>query len=87
MRSPDGSIDRILDVAEYLLRCRREGSTDGGLRPMPVVPAGTPVPRALEVLQTARDPMGLVADAAGRPLGIVTIKDLVEEIVGELGEW
>jgi CBS domain containing-hemolysin-like protein len=31
--------------------------------------------------------MGLVVDNAGRIAGIATIKDLVEEIVGELAEW
>jgi CBS domain containing-hemolysin-like protein len=34
---------------------------------------------------TARDVrMGLVVSGSGRPMGIVTYKDLVEEIVGEL---
>jgi CBS domain containing-hemolysin-like protein len=28
--------------------------------------------------------MGLVVSGSGRPMGIVTYKDLVEEIVGEL---
>jgi CBS domain containing-hemolysin-like protein len=31
--------------------------------------------------------MGLVVDKSGRCLGIVTVKDLVEEIVGELQAW
>ena len=87
VRAPDGSIEAILDVTAYLLAWRREGRTDAGFRPVVPIPAGTPVPRALEILQAARHPMGIVAEPTGRPLGIVTVKDLVEEIVGELGEW
>ena len=42
---------------------------------------------ALHVLKRSRQPMGFVKDADGEVIGIVTIKDLIEEIVGELGEW
>jgi CBS domain containing-hemolysin-like protein len=31
--------------------------------------------------------MAIVIDKNNKPIGIVTIKDLVEEIVGELMEW
>jgi CBS domain containing-hemolysin-like protein len=31
--------------------------------------------------------MAIVVDKNNKPIGIVTIKDLVEEIVGELMEW
>ena len=42
---------------------------------------------ALVRLQQARQSAAFVADAAGRCTGMVTVKDLVEEIVGELKEW
>lgn len=45
------------------------------------------VSKALVTLQRAHEPMAVVVDRAGKPVGIVTIKDLVEEIVGELQEW
>ena len=54
---------------------------------VPKLPPSINVQTALTRLQRARQPMGLVVDKSGRCLGIVTIKDLVEEIVGELRAW
>ena len=46
-----------------------------------------PVDDALFTLQKARQRMGIVIDKNKKTVGIVTIKDLVEEIVGELTVW
>jgi len=46
-----------------------------------------PVMRALATLRERRAVMAVAVDGSGRGLGIVTIKDLVEEIVGELAAW
>lgn len=45
------------------------------------------VPAALLKMQQARQVMAIVTDDAGNCLGLFTIKDLVEEIVGELEAW
>ena len=45
------------------------------------------VPTALLKMQQARQVMAIVTDRAGNCLGLFTIKDLVEEIVGELEAW
>jgi len=42
---------------------------------------------ALVALQRSRSPIGFVLDADSNCIGVVTVKDLVEEIVGELDEW
>ena len=42
---------------------------------------------ALRRLQEERASMALVGEADGAPLGIVTVKDLVEPILGELDAW
>ena len=54
---------------------------------MPRLGAATPVFVALETLREARRPMGIVEDDHGRPLGIVTLKDLVEPLLGDLRAW
>jgi CBS domain containing-hemolysin-like protein len=42
---------------------------------------------ALWTLRQARQQIGIVTDEDGKALGLVTVKDLVEEIVGELAAW
>jgi putative hemolysin len=46
-----------------------------------------PVGQAMFHLRQARAAMAIVQDAKGRAVGILTVKDLVEEIVGELEAW
>jgi len=56
------------------------------LRPMLELPPATPLDRALARLQREGQRMALVGPAA-KPLGLITVKDLVEEISGELARW
>ena len=37
-------------------------------------------------MKRARQALAIVADASGRHVGVVTVKDIAEEIVGELAE-
>lgn len=46
-----------------------------------------PVSAALVKMQNARQAMAIVVDRSGECLGVLTIKDLVEEIVGDLAAW
>jgi putative hemolysin len=52
-----------------------------------VVSPDTPVGQAMLGLRKARAAMAVVRDPQGRAVGIITVKDLVEEIVGELAAW
>ena len=54
------------------------------LRPAFFVPETMRVSRLLKAMQRRRMPMALVADEYGGVEGLVTIEDLIEEIVGEI---
>lgn len=56
-------------------------------RPPLILQSDTTVTDALYRMRRARAPMAIVRERDGRHVGIATIKDLVEEIVGELEEW
>jgi Mg2+/Co2+ transporter CorB len=53
------------------------------LRPPYFIPAGTPLLAQLQQFQTARQRLGLVVDEYGELLGLVSLEDILEEIVGE----
>ena len=55
--------------------------------PLAKLPADLGVTEALVTLQRRRTVVGFVFSPEGRCLGLVSVKDLVEEIVGELEEW
>jgi CBS domain containing-hemolysin-like protein len=57
------------------------------LRPPVELPPDLPVIEALSALQREHRRMAIVVDKWGHCIGIVTVKDLVEEIVGELAAW
>jgi Mg2+/Co2+ transporter CorB len=53
------------------------------LRPPYFVPVGTPLLTQLQQVQTDRQRLGLVVDEYGELQGLVTIEDIIEEIIGE----
>lgn len=54
------------------------------MRPIVVIPEAMPVPKALRLMQQRHVQMVLVADEYGGTAGLITMEDLVEEIVGEI---
>ncbi len=86
----DDTIDRIVGVlyAKDLLTCFRDGRTDITvdeiMRPPYFVPETAMVDDLLADLQQKRTHLAIVVDEYGGTAGIVTIEDLLEEIVGEI---
>jgi CBS domain containing-hemolysin-like protein len=56
------------------------------IRPALVVPQGASVIEVLARMKAARQPMAVVLDEFGGTAGIVTLKDLVERLLGSIGD-
>jgi putative hemolysin len=54
------------------------------LRPLPVFGASVPIAHVLESMMREHTHIALVRDAEQRVLGIVTLEDIIEELVGEI---
>jgi putative hemolysin len=56
------------------------------VRPALVVPEGASVIEVLARMKAARQPMAVALDEFGGTAGLVTLKDLVERLLGEIGD-
>ena len=84
------TVDNILGLlyVKDLLRVWRQGDTTGSLRsllrPAYFVPEAKKVDELLAEMQSRRVHMAMVVDEYGGIAGLVTLEDIVEEIVGEI---
>ena len=83
-RDQVAGVVNVIDVAGVE---GRECTVSDLVRQVESVRSGTSVAEALRTLRQAKQQFAVVTGDDGRALGIVTIKDLVEEIVGELQAW
>ena len=84
----EGSVDHVVGVllARDLWRAVREGVTDlrQVSRPPTFVPSTKPVEDLIREMRHQRIKMAIVLDEYGGTAGLVTLEDLIEEIVGEI---
>ncbi len=84
------SVDNILGLlyAKDLLRVWREGNQTVSLhtllRPAHFVPEAKKINELLEEMQIRRVHMAIIVDEYGGVAGLVTLEDIVEEILGEI---
>lgn len=77
----------VLHVLDVLAPQNHTADVASLMKPAVKLSRNLRIDPALTSLRAARQPLGIVVDEQGSALGIVTIKDLVEEIVGGLQIW
>jgi CBS domain containing-hemolysin-like protein len=86
----DENQDRIRGVVHANALARRllddgpHGSIESLVRDAPIVPETKPLDDLLADLQRERTALAVVVDEYGRVAGIITVEDIIEEVVGEL---
>jgi CBS domain containing-hemolysin-like protein len=84
--------DRVRGLvhANSLARALMEEGPHGALEPLvhdaPIVPETKPLDDLLADLQRQRTSLAVVVDEYGRVVGIVTVEDIIEEVVGEIAD-
>jgi putative hemolysin len=84
----EDSLDRITGVilARDLWRADHEGVTHVSsiVRPVPFAPASKHVEHLIPEMRRQRNKLAIVVDEFGGTAGLVTLEDLIEEIIGEI---
>ncbi len=86
----DDNPDRVKGIVHNnsLARIYMSDGPDAALEPAtrdaPIVPETRPLDDLLQDLQRQRTSLSIVVDEYGRTVGLVTIEDILEEVVGEI---
>jgi magnesium and cobalt exporter, CNNM family len=76
----------VSGLTDLLMRDGPRASIEPIVLDAPIVPETKPLDDLLAELQRARTSMAVVVDEYGRVVGIVTVEDIVEEVVGEISD-
>ncbi|MDJ0959862.1 MAG: hemolysin family protein [Acidimicrobiia bacterium] len=76
-------LDSVIGVA-HMRELIADGTVRDAARPAPMIPETVRVLDALNLLRAEREQMAIVIDEHGGAEGMVTVEDLLEEIVGEI---
>ena len=88
----DDNTDRIRGIvhnnslARLLMTRGPESSIEPVVKDAPIVPETKPLDDLLADLQHERTSMAVVVDEYGRTAGIVSVEDIIEEVVGEIAD-
>jgi CBS domain containing-hemolysin-like protein len=88
----DGNADRVRGIvhsnglARLYMSEGPHASFESVVLPAPIIPETKPLDDLLAELQRRRMSMAVVVDEYGRVAGIVTIEDVIEEVVGEIDD-
>lgn len=73
-------------LAELLMHQGPEATIESTVHEAPLVPETKPLDDLLADLQRERSSLAVVVDEYGRTAGVVTVEDIVEEVVGEIDD-
>lgn len=82
----EGNLDNVIGLvyAKDLLKFEKEKGLRDILRPVIIIPETKKVSELLHEMQAARTHLAVIVDEFGMTSGVVTLEDLIEEIVGEI---
>src|SRR6195256_2984451 len=76
----------VSDLAKQLMQEGPHASVEPLVHDALIVPETKPLDDLLADLQRERSSMAVVVDEYGRVVGVVTVEDIIEEVVGEIAD-
>ena len=86
----EDSIDNIIgliyikDLLQLLIEEREDVTIEEFVKPIYYIPEGKPINQLLSEMKERKEHMAIVVDEYGGTSGLITIEDLLEEIVGDI---